>query len=70
MSDESKEHQAPYFPIQREENNKRSNLTPKAKQLANWYEDLITMQRVEIVLLIITVLMLLFHLFSDLFFHT
>jgi hypothetical protein len=68
MSDEKKQ-PAPLFSMTQEESETEKLTDPKEKRLANWIEDVVTMQRVNLVLLIVTLMMLILHMVLDFFFH-
>ena len=53
---------APSFPMPKESVKSDKYTDPKEKRLANWIEDVVTMQRVNLVLLIVTLMMLILHL--------
>ena len=70
MDDEKKlAKSAPSFPMPKESVMSDKYTDPKEKRLANWIEDVVTMQRVNLVLLIVTLMMLILHLVLDFFFH-
>ncbi|MHA1991659.1 MAG: hypothetical protein ACW981_11410 [Candidatus Hodarchaeales archaeon] len=68
MNDEKKQ-PAPLFSMTQEESKAEKLTDPKEKRLANWIEDIVTMQRVNLVLLIVTLMMLILHMALDFFFH-
>jgi hypothetical protein len=60
---------APMFPMNQSEVKQDQYTDPKEKKLANWIEDVVTMQRVNLVLLTVTLMMLILHMALDFFFH-
>ena len=60
---------APMFPMNQLETKQDKFTDPKEKKLADWIEDVLTMQRVNLVLLTLTLMMLILHMSLDIFFH-
>ncbi len=69
MEEENSTKSAPSFPMPKESVLSEKYTNPNEKRLANWIEDVVTMQRVNLVLLIVTLAMLILHMALDFVFH-
>lgn len=69
MDEENLKKSAPSFPMPKENVMSDQYTNPKEKKLANWIEDVVTMQRVNLVLLLVTLMMLILHMALDFIFH-
>jgi hypothetical protein len=68
MDDEAKQN-SPLLTLEIGDSSATKYTDPKEKRLASWLEDITFMQKVNLVLLLLTLLMLALHLLLDFYFH-